>query len=135
VATGPDIDRSVVKIELITKRTDHLAYFRKRYGRHVATLVIATERYSPACTPINSYETDGARLKIGWEAGGDVELDHVEVTEGEDRVTVGVVVQSYNGGQTLESSTAYTTVELSRPLGDRTLIDATTGRRVPDDPL
>jgi hypothetical protein len=47
VSTAPDIDRSAVTIELITARTDHLAYFRERYGRHVVTEVVATERYSP----------------------------------------------------------------------------------------
>ncbi len=133
--TAPDIDRSVVEIELITSRTDHLAYFRKRYGTHVATRVVATERYSPACREINEYEVDGARIDVGWESGGGVKLDHLEVAEADDRVTIGVVVQSYNGGQTLESRTTHNTVELSRPLGDRTLIDATTGKPARKDQL
>jgi len=46
---GPDIDRSVVMPELITKRTDHLAYFRERYGPRTDTKVIATEPHPPAC--------------------------------------------------------------------------------------
>jgi hypothetical protein len=127
VSTAPDIDRSAVTIELITARTDHLAYFRERYGRHVVTEVVATERYSPACAVINEYAVDGARLDIGWESGGDVRFDHIEVVEYDDRVEIGVVVQAYNGFHTLESTTTHTPVELSRPLGDRVLIDATTG--------
>lgn len=130
VSSGPDIDTSTVELELITERTDHLAYFRERYGPHIATKVIATELYSAACTTVSDYVVDGTRLDVGYEAGGDVKLDHVEVTERGDRVEIGVVVQSYNGVQTLDSRTARTTVELSRPLGDRTVIDASTGERV-----
>jgi hypothetical protein len=73
---------------------------------------------------------DGTRLTIGWEAGGDVKLDHVEVAETDESVTIGVVVQSFNGPQTAESQRADHVIELSRPLGDRKVIDATTGKPV-----
>jgi hypothetical protein len=128
--SGPDIDRGVVEIELITKRTDHLAYFRERYGRRVATNVIATERYSPACQFLYDYVADGARLTVGWEAGGGATFDHVEVAERDDRVLIGVVAQVFNGPRAGGAS-ADATVTLSRPLGDRRVIDASTGRRVP----
>ena len=68
---------------------------------------------------------------IAWEAGGDVKLDHLEVSERQHRVEIGVAVQSFNGVQTAESRRKEATVELSRPLGDRAVIDATTGERVP----
>lgn len=133
VSWGPDIDRSVVEIELITKRTDHLAYFRERYGPHVATRVIATELYSPACTALYDYRAgpEPAQLTIGWEAGGGAKLDHVQVAESDDRVVLGVVVQAPNGPRTAELRREEAAVTLSRPLGDRTVVDATTGKAVP----
>ena len=128
--SAPDIDRSVVELELITKRTDHEAYFRERYGSHVSTRLIATELFSPACRNLHDYVADGARLTIGWEAGGSVEFDRVEVAEHDDRVVIGVVVQSYNGPQTADSRREDHMLTLSRPLGGRRVIDATTGERV-----
>lgn len=131
VGSSPDIERGVVELELITERTDHLAYFRERYGPRIATTVIATELYSPGCRSLHDYAADGTTLTVGWEAGGQATFDHVEVAEHDDRVEVGVVVHEYDGVQTADSRREEAVVTLSRPLGDRRVVDATTGRRVP----
>lgn len=128
--TSPNIDTTTVDLELITERTDAAAYFRERYGPRVRAVVTATELYSPRCTSLWDYVADGTRLTIGWEAGGQVEFDHAEVAETDESVTVGVVVQSFNGVQTADSARADHVIELSRPLGARKVIDATTGKPI-----
>ena len=127
----PDIGTNTVRVFAITRRTDAASYFRARYGPRVRTRVIATELYSLRCRSIHDYVPGDARPTIGWEGGGGVTLDHIEVSEYDDRVEIGVVVLSYNGPQTADSRRVDAVVELSRPLGDRLLIDATTGLTVP----
>jgi hypothetical protein len=60
------IRAGIVQIGLITRRTDHLEYFRARYGPHVVTYVIATELTSPECAEILSYRAapDGLSLQL-----------------------------------------------------------------------
>lgn len=131
--TAPNIDTTTVDVEVITKRADATEYFRARYGPHVRAKVIATELYHLACTSIYDYRTgpDPAQLTIGWEAGGGARFDHVQVAESEDRVVLGVVVQAPNGPRTAELRREEAAVTLSRPLGDRAVVDATTGKAVP----
>ncbi len=131
--TSPNIDATTVDVEVITKRADAAEYFRSRYGPHVRAKVIATELYRPACTSIYDYRTgpDPAQLTIGWEAGGGAEFDHVQVAESDDRVVLGVVARVPNGPRTAELRREEAVVTLSRPLGDRAVVDATTGERVP----
>jgi hypothetical protein len=118
---------------VITERTDAAEYFRARHGPRVRAQVIATELYSRRCTSIFDHRAgpDPAQLTIGWQAGGGAEFDHVQVAEFDDRVVLGVVVQSPNGPRTADSRRKEAVVTLSRPLGDRAVIDATTGKRVP----
>ena len=127
----PDSGTNTVEVFVITKRTDAARYFRARYGPRVRTRVVATELYALRCRPLHDYVPDGARPTIGWEGGGGVTLDHIEVAEYDDRVEIGVVVLSYNGPQTADSRRVDAVVELSRPLGDRVVVDATTGLVVP----
>ena len=131
--TSSNIDATTVDVEVITKRADAAEYFRSRYGPHVRATVIATELYHPACTSIYDYRTgpDPAQLTIGWEAGGGAEFDHVQVVESEESVVLGVVARVPNGPRTAELRREEATVTLSRPLGDRAVVDATTGKRVP----
>ena len=89
-----------------------------------------TQLYSPRCTDLWDYVVDGTRLTVGWEAGGNVRFDHAEVSETDASVTVGIVVQSFNGPQTADSRRADHVIELSRPLGDRNVVDATTGKAI-----
>jgi hypothetical protein len=51
-----------------------------------------------------------------------------EIAESDDRVVIGVVVQAPNGVRTAELRRGEQTLMLSGPLGDRTVIDATTGK-------
>jgi hypothetical protein len=130
--TTVDIYTGTVAIDLITRRTDHLEYFRARYGPYVRTYVIATELTSPECAEILSYRTapDGLSLQLRYASGGGATFDHVELAEYDDRVELGVVEQGPNGPRTADYRVGEATVALSRPLGARTVIDATTGKRV-----
>ncbi len=84
------------------------------------------------CARLDGYRADeGTGLRLFWTTGGGGELERVEVAEYDDRVVIGVVERVPNGPRTLEAAGAQHVVTLSRPLGDRKVIDATTGRRVP----
>lgn len=132
-STGVDIDARTVLIELITARTDHLAYFRARYGSDVTTRVIATEPTSPVCAQIFAYRVtpDGATLLVAYESGGGARFDHSELAEYDDRVEIAIVVQKPNGPTTLESRRSEQAVALNRPLGARAVLD-TAKRLIPN---
>jgi hypothetical protein len=134
--TGVDIDANKVDIGLITKRTDHGEYFRARYGPHVRTFVFATELTSPECAEIVSYEvaTDGVTLTVRYTSGGGATFDRYELVEYDDRVEIGIVEQGPNGPRRADYREGVATVTLSRPLGARRVIDATTGRRARSRP-
>jgi hypothetical protein len=129
---GPDITANTVEVELITARTDHAEYFRRRYGPAVTTKVIATERTREECADAERYEISpgGDSLVMHWGDSGDAEPDHVEVTEYADRVEIGVVQRLPNGGQTADLVPYTIRAQLSAPLGDRPVIDAADGRRL-----
>jgi hypothetical protein len=133
VGSAPDIVSGKVELELITRRSDHREYFRARYGPRVLARVIATELTSPECAAISHYRPgpDTMSVTVAYESGGGAEFDRAELLETDDRVEVGVIVQAYNGPRTADSRTAEHTVELSRPLGRRRVVDATTGKTVP----
>jgi hypothetical protein len=128
VKTG-SIDGGRVRIELITERDDHGQYFRERYGP-VDTEVIATELESIERTAARGYRADGPSLTLFYDTGGGARLERVDVEEGADRVDVAIVQRVPNGPRTLELAIVEETVQLERPLGDRAVVDAATGRRV-----
>ena len=137
-STSYDTDAAKVDLGVITERTDAAAYFRARYGPRIRVRVIAKTLYSPRCTNLwDAVAGPGpAELTIGWEAGGGAKFDHVEVAEHDDRVVIGVVAQVPNGFRTADSRREQHTLTLSRPLGGRTVIDATTGEAVgPPEPF
>jgi len=131
-STGVDLDTGTVGVELITARSDHLEYFQARYGGDVTTTVIATEPTSPARAHIFSYRVapDGASLLVAYESGGGVRFDRRELAEYDDRVEIAIVVQRPIGASTLESRRSERAVALSRPLGTRAVVDATTHERL-----
>jgi hypothetical protein len=126
VKTG-GVEGRRVKIGLITERDDHAAYFRERYGP-VDTELIATELYSVQRNKIREYRADGTSLTLFYGTGGGARLERVDVDEAPDRVTVAIVERVPNGPRTLELQLAEQTVRLERPIGDRRVIDAATGR-------
>ena len=121
-----------VVIGLITKRTDHAEYFRARYGPHVVTQVIATELTSPECAPLVDFRVsaDGMAITVRYATGGGATFDRYELVEYDDRVEIGIVEQAPNGFRTDDYDEQEATVVLGRPLGDRAIVDATTGKRV-----
>jgi hypothetical protein len=131
-STGVDIDTGKVEIALITKRTDHAEYFAAHYGPHVVTYVIATELTSPECAEIVGFRVsrDGLTLTVRYASGGGATFDRYELAEYDDRVEIGIVEQGPNGFRTADYVEKEATVVLSRPLGSRNVVDATTGKRV-----
>ena len=95
-------------------RTDR-AYIRRLIRRGVRTGGI--EENFPVTRREKRYVLLRDRLEISPAAS-------------EERVTIGVVVQSFNGVQTADSARADHAIELSRPLGDCKVIDATTGKPI-----
>jgi hypothetical protein len=129
--TGVDDDSNRVEVELVTRRGDAAAYFRKRFGP-IKTVVIATEPTELACTQSGAYEIapDGMSLTVYWTTGGGAKFDRIEVTELADRVEIGVVERVPVGARTLEAIGAEAPAALSAPLGARPVIDAADGERM-----
>ena len=73
---------------------------------------------------------DDLSLKLACESGGGAAFDRVELVDSTIRVEIGVVEQGPNGPRTLELRYETTTVVLARPLGERKVIDATSGKRL-----
>jgi hypothetical protein len=130
-STFVDTAANEVAIDLITKRTDHAEYFAARYGPHVTTRVIATELTSPECAPLVDFRVspDGMAITVRYATGGGATFDRYELAEFDDRVEIGIVEQAPNGFRTDDYSEEEATVVLARPLGDRAIVDATTGKR------
>lgn len=70
---------------------------------------------------------DGRTLTVVYLTGPCDSLDRVETVEKADTVVVTVVVSEPEGGCEDRGVYHTTEVELSRPLGDRTLLDGGTG--------
>ena len=119
-------------MDVITKRTDAAAYFRKHYGPGVKIEIDGTEEYVLVCSPSGRYEIapDGMSLTVHWDSGGSNKLERIEVTEFPDRVEVGVVEKTYTGPNTADLRFEQAPAALSAPLGDRAVIDAATGKRM-----
>ncbi|HKG62563.1 MAG TPA: hypothetical protein VKB28_00735 [Solirubrobacteraceae bacterium] len=125
-----DTDAAKVDLQVITERADAAAYFRERYGPRIRVRVIARTLTSPGCAGLwDATAGPGPNeVTIGWEGGGGATFDHAQVAEYDDRVVIGVVAQLPNGFRTADLRREQAVVTLSRPLGDRAVIDATTGR-------
>ena len=113
-------------VDLITKRTDFKAYFKKRYGDALKIEIEATELYSFQCTGSGSYRVaeDGMSLTVTYSTGGGNQFARMEVTEFPDHVEVGVVEKVYNGSNTADLRSMIENAPLSAPLGDRPVVDA-----------
>jgi hypothetical protein len=131
-STTVDIDTSSVVIAVITKRTDHAAYFRARYGPHVRTFVLATELTSFECGPLVGFRVaaDGLTVTVRYATGGGATFERYELVEYDDRVEIGIVEEAPNGFRTDDYDEQDVTIVLSRPLGSRRVIDATTRKPV-----
>ena len=119
-------------MEVITKRSDAVVYFRKHYGPGVKIEIDGTEEYILVCSAAGRYEIapDGMSLTVHWDSGGSNKLERIEITEFPDRVEVGVVEKTYNGPNTADLRFEQAPAALSAPLGDRAVIDVGTGKRM-----
>ncbi|HEY6890207.1 MAG TPA: hypothetical protein VI300_20555 [Solirubrobacter sp.] len=122
-----------VELDVITRRTDARAYFRKRYGAGAIKLnVFIGDEYSLSCAAASSYEIapDGLSLTVRWNSGGGAKPVKIEVAEFADHVEVGAVERVYNGPREDIATVLSLAGALSAPLGDRPVIDAANGQRL-----
>jgi hypothetical protein len=122
-----------VELDVITRRTDARAYFRKRYGAGaIKVTVYIGDEYSLSCAAASSYEIapDGLALTVRWNSGGGAKPIKIEVTEFADHVEVGAVERIYNGPRNDDATILSLAGALSAPLGDRPVIDAANGQRL-----
>lgn len=76
----------------------------------------------------------GRSLVLRWIYSSGEAFETVEVTEHDDRLEIGIVLRvPYFGGPD-DARPDSTRVRLSRPLGDRRLMDAATGLPAPAGP-
>jgi hypothetical protein len=127
-----DITPGAVRVYLITKRTDHRAYFRARYGPHVRTRVLGTELIVRECAELVGWAPGAtpAEIDVWWQAGGGGVFAATEVTEYPDRVEVAVIGEFPTGFRTSDWVAERHTITLAAPLGDRPVIGTTTGERL-----
>jgi hypothetical protein len=126
-----DGDTGTAHVGLITARSDAEAYFRNRYGP-VTIEIYATELTSLACEDAGDYSISrtGRSVVLHWETGHGTTIERVELVERDDRVELGIVERQPNGNVTAEAIFAKHRVRLSRPLGDRKVIDMADGKRM-----
>ena len=126
-----DVETDRVEVELVTRRTDYAAYFRKRYGP-VRTVLIATEPTTLECNRVGSFTIapDDLHLDLQWTTGGGAVTERIEVSEFPDRVEIGIVERVPVGPRTAEARDAEAVATLTAPLNRRPVIDAANGRRV-----
>ena len=119
-----------VDVALVTRRTDAAAYFKRRYGAMVRTIVIARGRTAEGCVNLERFEIspDGLTLKVGWSDAGPAE--RVEVTESSDRVVIGVVERFSLGAVGFGEEGSTGEIKLRAPLGGRAVYDANDGGRM-----
>lgn len=122
---------NAVTVDLITRRSDAESYFGDRYGPAVATNVIATRPTRLECRSPDGYRgrPDARTLRIHWLTGPS-RVVAIRVREGLHKVAIGVVERIRNGARLTIGINRRRKVELRRPLGDRQVIGATTGRLV-----
>jgi hypothetical protein len=122
-----------VELDVITRRTDARAYFRKRYGAGALKVTVHIgDVYSLSCAAASSYEIapDGLALTVRWASGGGAKPIRIEVTEFADHVEVGAVERVYNGPREDDATVLSFAGALSAPLGGRPVIDAANGLRL-----
>lgn len=120
-----------VDVSLATSRADHAAYFKRRYGAMVRTRVISTRREVPYCVDASSFEIapDGLSVTVSWQ-DGPAAPHAVEVVEGADRVSIGIVDTYELGTATTGESGGTASVRLRAQLGSRAVYDANDGARL-----
>jgi hypothetical protein len=126
---GVDIDRNRVMVQMVSARTDHEAYFQSRYGPAVTTFAVPDETRI-ACARLHGarVSSTGRSLLLRWIYSIGEWLETVELTEPADRVKIGIVQRVPLFGGPDDAHEGRVRVQLSRPLGDRRVIDAATGR-------
>jgi hypothetical protein len=127
-AVGIDTEANRVDVSMISARADHQAYFHARYGAAVRTFAVPSDERL-ACARLDGVRVSstGRSLVLLWTHSSGEELATVELTEHPDRVEVGIVEREPFFGGPDDAISGRTRVQLSRPLGDRRVIDAATG--------
>jgi hypothetical protein len=124
---GVDSDANRVRVQMVSARADHQEYFRARYGPAVTTFA-RVEPTQLTCTAVRRVRVSstGRSLRLDFIHNSSSAFERVELTEYDDRVVVGIVLRTDAFFNRLDARLAHTRVVLSRPLGDRRVVDATT---------
>jgi hypothetical protein len=119
-----------IDVFLVTRRTDHAAYFARRYGSLVKTHVVSREQTALRCVRAGPYEIapDGLSLTVSWSDAGP-KPERIDVTETADRVVIGIVERGGFEG-TFGDTGGTAVVRLGAPLGTRAVYDAYDGGRM-----
>jgi hypothetical protein len=127
---GIDIDRNRVRVDMVSARADHAAYFQARYGPAVTTFATA-EPTRLECAKLQRVRVSstGRSLRLDFVYSSGDAFERVELVEHDDRVEIGIVLRVDAFFRFSDARPAHTRVPLSRPLGDRRVIDAATGAR------
>ena len=118
-----------VVVPLVTPRTDYAEYFKRRYGPLVTVELKGTELTELVCVEAGYFEVkgEGRTLIVHWiPQDSYAKRERIEVTEYDDRVELGVVERQPTANDTDGGGPDHfkLRVTLSRPLGDRAVIDA-----------
>jgi hypothetical protein len=108
------------------------AALRARFGDAVRINVVAEEPTvdTPALFHHYSVDATGCVLTVYWNSGNCKPLP-LEITEADDHVAVRVTERWSVGANPAYGRGRRASARLRRPLGDRRVIDATTGKRRP----
>jgi hypothetical protein len=125
-----DTEANRVRVQMVSSRADHQGYFEARYGPAVTTFATA-EPTRLVCTKVRRLRVSstGRSLRVHFIHSRGETLERVELAEHDDRVEIGVVLRVDAFFRYSDARLAHTRVPLSRPLGDRRVIDAATGLR------
>jgi hypothetical protein len=121
------------EVAVVTRRKDYRAFFARRYGPIVKVRFAGTRLTRLECARADTYAVspDGLTLTAHWGDSGSVTPERIELTEYPDRVEIGVVQRGPTMVRTADLVSHELAVRLSEPLGARAVIDAGSGRRVP----
>ncbi len=132
VSSVPEPERSRVRLEVTTARSDVREVVRRLYGPAVFVRVIATTPTYLACSSPETYSVseDGRTLDVSYIDSGSVTPRYVEIVETPTEVRVGIVTEVPRGVVTSDAVPYTLSVTLSEPLGDRVVRSIRSGRRV-----
>ena len=131
MASGVGAEANRVEVEVVAADAESARRILEgRYGPVIAVEWLGTEAWGLEKVPWQLWAVDrtGRNLTVHYSTLRAYEFERADLTEDEHEVIVDVFERAFQGGHRLIGATREATVELERPLGDRRVIDGTTGR-------